>query len=57
MKAMTSILIPPYKGELVNLLVPEEERPEWIARATRLRSVQLSARALCDLEMLAVGGF
>lgn len=54
---MTSILIPPYKGELVNLLVPEEERPEWIARATRLRSVQLSARALCDLEMLAVGGF
>ncbi|MCS7324825.1 MAG: bifunctional sulfate adenylyltransferase/adenylylsulfate kinase [Anaerolineae bacterium] len=55
--ATASILIPPYKGELVNLLVDEEERAYWLERAGRLRSVQLSPRALCDLELLAVGGF
>ncbi|MDW8396265.1 MAG: bifunctional sulfate adenylyltransferase/adenylylsulfate kinase, partial [Anaerolineae bacterium] len=53
----TSLLIAPYGGSLVNLLVGEQERAEWVARAARLPSIQLSARALCDLELLAVGGF
>jgi len=50
-------IIRPYHGELVNLLVKGEERAELVERANRLPSVQLSHRSLCDLELLAVGGF
>lgn len=52
-----SILIPPYGGKLVNLVVTGEEREELLARSNKLPSVQISARALCDLELLATGGF
>lgn len=41
----------------MNLVVTGEERQELLARATKLPSVQISARALCDLELLATGGF
>jgi sulfate adenylyltransferase len=51
-------LIDPYKGRLVDLLITdEEERRDWTARAGDLPSVQLSARSLCDLELLATGAF
>ena len=50
-------LITPYGGKLVNLVVSGEERQELIARSTRLPSVKISARALCDLELLATGAF
>jgi sulfate adenylyltransferase len=50
-------LIPPYKGELVNLLVCGEEREELIRKANYLPSVQLSPRSLCDIELLATGAF
>ncbi len=50
-------LITPYGGKLVNLLVTGEERQELIARSTRLPSVKISARAMCDLELLATGAF
>ena len=50
-------IIRPYHGELVNLLVEGEERAELIEHANKLPSVQLSHRSLCDLEILAVGGF
>jgi sulfate adenylyltransferase len=50
-------LITPYAGKLVDLLVKGEERQELVARASRLPNVQISARALCDLELLATGGF
>ena len=50
-------LIPPCGGELVNLLVPTEELAELRARASALPSLQLSERAVCDLEMLATGAF
>jgi sulfate adenylyltransferase len=50
-------LIPPYGGELINLLVAEEERSQLAEYATRLPSIQLSARSLCDIELLAVGAF
>jgi sulfate adenylyltransferase len=46
-------LIPPYGEKLVDLLVGDELREH----ATRLPSVQLSERAVCDLEMLATGAF
>jgi sulfate adenylyltransferase len=50
-------LISPYGGNLVNLLVTGEERQELLAKSNRLPSVQISARALCDLELLATGAF
>ena len=50
-------LIAPYGGALVNLLAPTDEREELRAYAGRLPSAQLSDRAVCDLEAMAVGGF
>src|SRR6185369_7408112 len=44
-------LIKPYGGELVDLLVAEEERAAMLPR------IQLTQRNLCDLELLATGGF
>ena len=51
------ILIKPYGGKLVNLLVSEEEREDVRVKAASLPRVQLSARNVCDLELLATGGF
>jgi sulfate adenylyltransferase len=56
MKVSTD-LIAPYGGKLVNLLVPSSEKDALKAYAATLPSIQLSERALCDLELLAVGGF
>lgn len=50
-------LITPYGGELVDLMVPEAELAEAKAYGSELPSLQISERALCDLELLAVGGF
>jgi len=50
-------LIPPCGGGLVNLLVAGEEREELLARAAGLPRLQLTPRNLCDLELLATGGF
>jgi sulfate adenylyltransferase len=50
-------LISPYRGKLINLLTEGDERLKWIDKANHLPSAQLSARALCDLELLATGGF
>ncbi|MEJ2265239.1 MAG: bifunctional sulfate adenylyltransferase/adenylylsulfate kinase [Anaerolineales bacterium] len=50
-------LITPYGGKLVNLVVDEEERQELLERSNRLPSIRISARALCDLELLATGAF
>src|SRR6266851_2769330 len=54
---MTQTLIHPCGGQLVNLLVPEEARAELKAYASTLPSLQLSERVMCDLELLATGGF
>ncbi len=54
---MSDNLVTPYGGQLVNLVVDAEERPELISRANTLPSIQLSSRSLCDLEVLAIGGF
>jgi sulfate adenylyltransferase len=51
------ILNPPYGGNLIDLLVEGEEREALIERAGHYPSLQLSNRNLCDLELLAVGGF
>jgi sulfate adenylyltransferase len=52
-----SILIPPYGGELVNLIVPHEQVEELKSQASNLHSIQLSERSECDLELLATGAF
>ncbi len=51
------LLIDPYGGELVNLLVAPDELPDLRAYAASLPALQLSERATCDLELLAVGAF
>ena len=50
-------LIEPYGGTLVNLVVDEGEREELLTRAPSLSSIKISMRNLCDLELLATGGF
>jgi sulfate adenylyltransferase len=50
-------LITPYGGSLVNLMVTGEQRTELLEKAKHLPSVQISARAACDLELLATGAF
>ena len=57
MTTSSSRLIQPAGGTLVDLIVPEGARAELRARANRLPSLQLSERALYDLELLATGGF
>ncbi|MBC7235693.1 MAG: bifunctional sulfate adenylyltransferase/adenylylsulfate kinase [Chloroflexi bacterium] len=52
-----TVLISPYGGKLVDLRVPPDEVAEWREYATHLPSIQLSERARCDLELLAVGAF
>ena len=53
----TSILIPPYGGQLVNLLVQSQEIDGLKAYANALPSLVLSDRSVCDLELLATGAF
>jgi sulfate adenylyltransferase len=54
---MTEQLISPYGGRLVNLFVPSESQDDFKRYAGRLPSVQLSPRSVCDLELIATGGF
>jgi sulfate adenylyltransferase len=54
---MPSTLISPYGDELVNLVVPPEAVDAVKAYASHLPSLQLSERSICDLELLATGGF
>ncbi|MDF1500934.1 MAG: bifunctional sulfate adenylyltransferase/adenylylsulfate kinase [Anaerolineales bacterium] len=49
--------IEPYGGSLVNLLAPRDERQALKEYAATLPSIQLADRFVCDLELLAVGGF
>ncbi len=52
-----SSLIAPYGGQLVDLLVAPDALAAQRAYANRLPSIQLSERSVCDLELLATGGF
>jgi len=57
MSNIKEILVSPYGGKLVKLLQTGEKRLELIEQANHYPSIQLSARALHDLELLASGGF
>jgi sulfate adenylyltransferase len=50
-------LISPYGGKLVNLVLTGKERDEQLARASKLPSIKITMRNLCDLELIATGGF
>jgi sulfate adenylyltransferase len=50
-------LIAPYGDVLIDLLVSPEEAPALKAHASRLPSIQVSERVVCDLELLASGAF
>jgi sulfate adenylyltransferase len=52
-----SNLISPYGGKLVDLVASEAERDTLMAEANRYPTLQISDRNLCDLELLATGGF
>ena len=52
-----SNLITPFGGDLVNLVASVEMADELRDEAGRLPSIQISERAVCDLELLATGGF
>ena len=50
-------LIAPYGGKLVDLVLTGEAREEVLRRVPQLPSIKISMRNLCDLELLATGGF
>ncbi|HUF38315.1 MAG TPA: bifunctional sulfate adenylyltransferase/adenylylsulfate kinase [Anaerolineales bacterium] len=51
------IIIAPYGGKLVNLMVTGDEREQLIAESSLYPSIKISQRSVCDLELLATGGF
>ena len=52
-----SNLMTPFGGDLVNLVASAEMADELRDEAGRIPSIQISERAVCDLELLATGGF
>ena len=54
---MSSKLITPYGGRLVNLVAAGDELAELKAYGHQLPSLQISNRSACDLELLATGAF
>jgi sulfate adenylyltransferase len=50
-------LITPYGGKLVNLVLTGKEREEALTQAAKLPSIKITMRNLCDLELIATGGF
>lgn len=50
-------LIAPYGGRLIDLVAKDAARQELIELSLRLPAVQISPRSVCDLELIATGGF
>jgi sulfate adenylyltransferase len=53
----SSLLIPPYGDQLVDVVVPAQELEALRSYAGTLPSVQISERSLCDLRLIASGAF
>ena len=53
----SSILIAPYGGRLIDLRPSEESARQRRERVKELPSLQISERAVCDLELIANGSF
>lgn len=54
---MSTDIIAPHGGKLVNRLATAAEKEEFLAKADFLPRVQLDPRATSDLVMIAIGGF
>lgn len=50
-------LVEPYGGHLIDLVEPAETKEELKRHAGGLPTIQLSEREVCDLELMATGGF
>ena len=57
MTASTGHLIPPHGGELIDLIAKPERASELKAHSKEWPSWDLTARQVCDLELLLSGGF
>ena len=57
MTVSTSHLIPPHGGELINLIAEPPQVADLKAHSKQWPSWDLTARQLCDLELLMSGGF
>ncbi|HYX28053.1 MAG TPA: sulfate adenylyltransferase, partial [Pyrinomonadaceae bacterium] len=51
------MLITPYGERLIDLMVTDEQASELESQACLLPSLQISDRSVCDLTLLATGGF
>src|SRR4030095_5573236 len=56
-ESLPTELIPPYGGRLIDLRVDDELIPQLSDYASRLQSIRLSRRSVCDLELLSTGAF
>ena len=54
---MSTDLIAPHGGKLINRLATAVEKQDFLAKADSLPKVQLDKRATSDLVMIAIGGF
>ncbi len=54
---MSSHLIQPHGGKLVNRIVDADQASKLKAAAADLPKITLSAKQACDLEMIAIGAF
>ena len=54
---MTTDLIAPHGGKLINRLATPAEKEDFLAQADSLPRIQLDKRATSDLVMIAIGGF
>ncbi len=57
MSVSSGHLIAPHGGELVDLIVPSEKATELKSHSREWPSWDLTARQICDLELLMSGGF
>lgn len=49
--------ISPHGGSLINRLVSETERPDWLKKAAGLSAIRVNAWTISDLDLIAIGAF
>jgi len=54
---MAKGLVAPHGGKLTPVLVPEEQRPEYLAKAKTLPVIRMTSRETSDLLMIGMGAF
>jgi len=49
--------IAPHGGTLINRLVPESEKADWLKKAAGLPVIKVNAWTISDLDLIAIGAF